>query len=181
MRYVGFAKPICHTSVSHPTRRSQSECPGAPAIEVWAVGGHRTALSRPQSNAAAEAAVISWAFPCRRRRGSFRRIPTFPQTAGNRLLGVVQVHIGLCAPRMPRVRPRNADKSSEKRPFFTEENSVLHRYGHAPPECRRPTAQLPVGCCTRRLAPLECRGRVAHCIACAPRMPNRLSTALSLR
>jgi hypothetical protein len=50
---------------------------------------------------------------------------------------VVQEHIGLCAPRMPKLRPQNAEKPDKKRPFFTEENEVLHRHHRrAPPECR---------------------------------------------
>jgi hypothetical protein len=41
--------------------------------------------------------------------------------------GFLQVHIGLCAPRMPTIRPYNAEKGSLKRPNLAEEISVFHR------------------------------------------------------
>ena len=41
--------------------------------------------------------------------------------------GSVQVHIGLCAPRMPTIRPYNAEKRRPKRPDIAEEISDFHR------------------------------------------------------
>ena len=40
--------------------------------------------------------------------------------------GLIQVHIGLCAPRMPTIRPYNAEKEHPKRPNLAEEILVLH-------------------------------------------------------
>ena len=84
--------------------------------------------------------------------------------------------------------PQNAETSPPECRSILRKAPLLHRGKLISPQARPSAPRMPNPCRTidgralyRRLAPLECRGRVAHCIACAPRMPNRLSAALSLR
>ena len=109
--------------------------------------------------------------PCRRRRG-FRFAHFHKQTAAYYWI-FVQEHIGLYAPGMPTLRPRNAEKPSKKRPFFTEENSVLHRHH------RRSAPRMPNGF-ARIFRPADLGPGMrpqnaevgAFATASAPRMPN---------
>jgi hypothetical protein len=71
--------------------------------------------------------VEKWFFLPEAGAGFVLVLSTFPQTVGGLLLDLIQEHIGVCAPRMPNVRPRNAEKAGEKRPLFAVENSFLHR------------------------------------------------------
>ena len=106
-------------------------------------------------------------FPCRRRRGySVSAFSTFPQRVSCRLLELVQEHIGLCAPRMPKLRPRYAEKAVETRPLFTEENSLLHKLRPfaPPPECRT------------RSPPLSHRGLTGCRVPMKPGCPGGLSS-----
>src|SRR5579884_1807752 len=81
-------------AVTDPSRPSLPEDILFKIVRAFTGGSQSTASERGARIFAHEADLVH-PFPCRRWRGSSRRIPTFPQTAGNRLLGVIQVHIGL--------------------------------------------------------------------------------------
>ena len=80
----------------------------------------------------------SWVFPCRRRRGL--RFGHFHKRTAAYYWIFVQEHIGLCAPRMPTIRPNNAEKSPQQAPRRCRGNldlpqaTVRHSRGGRPVE-----------------------------------------------
>lgn len=109
--------------------------------------------------------------PCRRGCGSPAQLSTNPHTVRYRLLDLLQVHVGVFAPRMPNIRPHNAHGRAPSAPSLPRKSRLstgpefdipgartrhsckpaLHRTGSPPlahPRKRPQNAELPGPHCT---------------------------------